>query len=175
QDALSVTMDFAEMPAVTDAPSSLSDRSLTQPDTDMHSVIAGCRVLLLLGNKDLHDQAHAAVSQLSLQISACASISQAKVLLGWAGPGALPCDLPAAWPQAIVFDGNLDAMDMMTLRQQIQDDPAKAKMAFVEISDHVGSDYHISQMGDSSTAHVSSKAIHQSLAPALVFELCKVI
>ncbi|MFM7330541.1 MAG: hypothetical protein ACKO1L_02590, partial [Brachymonas sp.] len=39
QDALSVTMDFAEMPAVTDAPSSVSDRSLTQPDTDMHSVI----------------------------------------------------------------------------------------------------------------------------------------
>jgi hypothetical protein len=39
----------------------------------------------------------------------------------------------------------------------------------------VGSDFHVSQMGDTSTAHVAATAIHQSLAPALVFELCKVM
>lgn len=175
QDALSVTMDFAEMPTAADTSPNFAENPLTQPDTDMHSVIAGCRVLLLLGSKDLHDQASHAVNQLGLQISACASISQARVLLGLASSGVVPSHLPSAWPQAIVFDGNLDTLEMLALRQQIQGDSTSAKMAFVEISDHVGSDYHISHIGDSSTAHVSSKAIHQSLAPALVFELCKVI
>ena len=174
QDALSVTVEFALATAHAETTSDAAEGTQPQQDSDLHSVIAGCRVLLLIGSSQMHEQAHRAVSRLGLQISACASIAQARVLLG------LPTDnrsdaQPAGWPQAIVFDGNLDAMQMMMLRQGIQAYGSPHKMAFVEISDHVGSDFHVSQMGDASTAHVAAKAISQSLAPALVFELCKVI
>lgn len=174
QEALSVTVEFAPAPAITTSAGNNTESTLSVHDTDLHSVIAGCRVLLLIGSNDLHEQAHRAVSTLGLQISACASIVQARVLLGLPSNGPPAVEL-AGWPQAIVFDGNLDAVQLMMLRQDIQTHGAKSKMAFVEISEQVGSDFHVSQMGDASTAHVAAKAIHQSLAPALVFELCKVM
>jgi hypothetical protein len=107
---------------------------------------------------------------LGLRVSACASVAQAKVLLGLHADGsAVPL------PHAIVFDTSVPMGEMMSLREQLAQQYPERKMAFVELSDNVGSDFHVSQMGDASTAHVSLEAIPRSLAPALVFELCKVI
>ena len=139
-------------------------------DTDVSAVIAGCRVLLLLGQSEVHEQAHSAVSRMGLRVSACASISQAQVLLG------LNEDSPShPLPHAIVFDTSVPLADMSALRETLLTRYPERKMAFVELSDNVGSDFHVSHMGDVSTAHVSLQAIPRSLAPALVFELCKVI
>jgi hypothetical protein len=174
QDALSVTVNFVPTPPETEPQQHAKDYAHTVQDTDMRSVIAGCRVLLLLGSQQIHDQAHQAVSSLGLQIHSCANIAQAKVVLGMHQASDAHAD-PSNWPQAIVFDGNLDLLDITLLREQIRAHKPHSKMAYVEISELVGSDFHVSQMGDASTAHVAAKAIHQSLAPALVFELCKVI
>ncbi len=174
QEALSVTVEFATQASGADANPSLADSELHRQDTDMHSVIAGCRVLLLMGSAPLHAQVHHALSPLGLQISACASVSQAHALLGIDLTESNSPTL-ANWPQAVVFDGNLDQTELTHMRNLIQMHTAHHKMAFVEISEHVGSDFHVSHMGDASTAHVAAQAIAQSLAPALVFELCKVI
>lgn len=173
QEALSVTVDFAPPPPPSNILSSqlhtqgLADSSL---DTDISTVISGCRILLLLGNSDVHEQAHRAVSRMGLRVSACASVAQAHVLLG------LNADSPPPpLPHAIVYDTSAALAEMMTLREQLTERYPERKMAFVELTENVGSDFHVSQMGDASTAHVSLQAIPRSLAPALVFELCKVI
>ncbi len=172
QEALSVTVDFTPPPPASALlPSQISTESMTDSlDTDISTVISGCRVLLLLASSDVHAQAHHAVSRMGLRVSACASVEQARVLLG------LQLDTPAQpLPHAIVFDSSASMGDMMVLREHITAHYPERKMAFVELSDNVGSDFHVSHMGDVSTAHVSVQAIAQSLAPALVFELCKVI
>jgi hypothetical protein len=171
QEALSVTVEFAAPP-----PSSLQI-SMAAPDshldTDMSTIIAGCRVLLLLGQAQVHEQAHRAVSRLGLRVSACASVSQAHVLLGLAKRDT---DTPPhSLPHAIVYDGSVSMGEMMALRDALGERYPERRTAFVELSEHIGSDFHVSQMGDASTAHVSLQAISKSLAPALVFELCKVI
>jgi hypothetical protein len=172
QEALSVTVEFAAPPP----PSSLQASSIAHDshlDTDMGAIIAGCRVLLLLGQAQVHEQAHRAVSRLGLRVNACASSAQARVVLGLNQPNT---DAPLqALPHAIVYDDSVSLPEMMALREALAERYPERKMAFVELSEHVGSDFHVSQMGDASTAHVSLQAISQSLAPALVFELCKVI
>jgi hypothetical protein len=174
QEALSVTVDFAPPPPVSTLQNIPNQTTLGMPDsnldTDMGTIIAGCRVLLLLGQGEVQAQAHRSVSRLGLRVSACASVAQAKVLLGLHADGsAVPL------PHAIVFDTSVPMGEMMSLREQLAQQYPERKMAFVELSDNVGSDFHVSQMGDASTAHVSLEAIPRSLAPALVFELCKVI
>jgi hypothetical protein len=181
QEALSVTVDFAAPPPPSSIlTSQLNTQGMTLGladsglDTDVSSVIAGCRVLLLLGNSDVYEQAHRAVSRMGLRVSACASVAQAHVLLGLDADAsaAIP---PYPLPHAIVFDTSVPIAGMVDLREQIASKYPERKMAFVELTDNVGSDFHVSQMGDASTAHVSLQAIPKSLAPALVFELCKVI
>jgi hypothetical protein len=168
-EALSVTVDFGAPPA----PSSIFSSQLAQDsqlDTDASAIIAGCRVLLLLGKADVHEQAHRAVSRMGLRVSACASVAQARVLLGLAeGAPAHPL------PHAVVYDAIIAPEDLMLMRMSLRERYPERSMAFVELSEHVGSDFHVSQLGDASTAHVSLAAISKSLAPALVFELCKVI
>jgi hypothetical protein len=176
-EALSVVVDFALAPP----PSHLAISQLepqsgplgmhdSQLDTDISTVIAGCRVLLLLGHSEVHEQAHRAVSRMGLRVSACVSVAQARVLLGLNQEA-----FSAPLPHAIVFDTSAPMAEMMALREQLGERYPERKMAFVELSDQLGSDFHVSQMGDASTAHVSLQAIPRSLAPALVFELCKVI
>jgi hypothetical protein len=171
QEALSVTVDFAAPPPPSSLLSSMAATD-SQLDTDVSAVIAGCRVLLLLDKADVHEQAHRAVSRMGLRVSACASTAQAQVLLGLT-PDNRPLQQPL--PHAIVYDGSAPMADMMLMRERLRERYPERKMAFVELSEHVGSDFHVSQMGDASTAHVSLAAISKSLAPALVFELCKVI
>jgi hypothetical protein len=75
-------------------------------------------------------------------------------------------------PHAVVYDSALDPGDILQLRTDLA---AIRRVAFVELSNLTGPDFHVSSLGSMSTAHVSVHAIAQSLAPALVFELCKVI
>lgn len=171
QEALSVTVDFVAPPP----PSSLLPNMAATDshlDTDMGAIIAGCRVLLLLDKTDIHEQAHRAVTRMGLRVSACANAAQAQVLLGLANDD---LKLQHPLPHAIVYDASVSMQDMMMLRERLRERYPERKIAFVELSQEVGSDFHVSQMGDASTAHVSIAAITQSLAPALIFELCKVI
>ena len=172
QEALSVTMDFAATPVASSLhPSATSvgmvDSSL---DTDMSTIIAGCRALLIISKTQVQEQAHRAVNRLGLRVVTCASVAQARELM-CLQDGASQQPLP----HAIVYEGSIAFSLMLELRQELQRRHPERKMAFVELSEHVGSDFHVSQMGDASTAHVSLAAISKSLAPALVFELCKVI
>ena len=180
-EALSVVVDFALAPpashlAISQLDTHSTSLTTTQGmhdshlDTDISTVIAGCRVLLMLGHSDVHEQAHRAVSRMGLRVSTCVSVAQARVLLGLNQEA-----FSSPLPHAIVFDTSTPIAEMMALREQLTESYPERKMAFVELSDHLGSDFHVSQMGDASTAHVSLKAIPRSLAPALVFELCKVI
>lgn len=169
QEALSVTIDFSAPTAPNSVQPSLGydDSSL---DADIGTVLAGCRVLLLLGHSGLHEQAHRVVSRMGLRVSACASVAQAHALLS------LDTGVPQRpLPHAIVYDTSVPMHEMTDLRQQLQERYPERKIAFVELSEHVGSDFHVSQMGDASTAHVSLTNISNSLSPALIFELCKVI
>jgi hypothetical protein len=171
QEALSVTVDFTAPPPHSSLLSSIAATD-SQLDTDVGAIIAGCRVLLLLDKAEVHEQAHRAVSRMGLRVSACASAKQAQVLLGLMQDSP-PLQHPL--PHAIVYDASVPMAEMMRMREQLRERYPERKMAFVELSEHVGSDFHVSQMGDASTAHVSMAAISKSLAPALVFELCKVI
>lgn len=177
EEALSVTVDFAPAPPSNSILNTqgMADSNL---DTDISTVISGCRVLLLLASTEVHEQAHRAVSRMGLRVSACASVAQARVLLGLNAENALSSPShspPHPLPHAIVFDDSAPMVEMMALRELLAKIYPARKMAFVELTDNVGSDFHVSQMGDASTAHVSQQAISRSLAPALVFELCKVI
>ena len=49
-------------------------------------------------------------------------------------------------------------------------------VAVIEIHAQAGaSDFHASTIGSVSTGHVAAGSLNQSLGPALVFELCKVM
>ncbi len=173
QEALSVTVDFAPpapLSSLTPVGHAGTGTSDSQMDTDIGSIIAGCRVMLLLGNPQVHEQVHRSVSRLGLHVQVCASLAQAKLMLG------LELESEShPLPHAIVYDAIIDLSNMLALREQMALHHPAYKMAFVELSEHVGSDFHVSHMGEASTAHVSLQAIATSLAPALVFELCKVI
>lgn len=178
QEALSVTVDFAVVPTSIRerAHAETLPRLDSQLDTDLSAVIAGCRVMLLMPTPDIQERAHAAVSRLGLQLSVCVNMPQALVLLGLRGigsDGSRPYSQPL--PYAIVYEDGIDSQEVALLRMQLQEHWPDAKIAFVEISGHLGSDVHVSHIGDTSTAHVAAQAIRQSLAPALIFELCKVL
>ncbi len=172
QEALSVMVDFAAPSAASGMPSTAAatgglDSAL---DTDISSIISGCRALLILSKSPVQEQARRAVSRLGLTVTICTSIAQARDMLHLSQG-----DEPLPLPHAIVYENRIEPSQMADLRQELQQRYPERKMAFVELSEHVGSDFHVSHMGDASTAHVSVQAIAKSLAPALVFELCKVI
>jgi hypothetical protein len=179
QDALSVTVDFPAPPtpeqvaqAAREAAAQTHGPDSVQ-DTDMSGIIAGCRALLITAQPAVQQAASEAMNALGLQLSTCASLQQARIMLGLSYVSA---DQPVAtMPHAIVFDSSVDLPGMIELRTVLASRSSGGRMAYVELSDQVGSDFHVSHMGEMSTAHVSVEAIRQSLAPALVFELCKVI
>ena len=75
----------------------------------------------------------------------------------------------------MIYDGSVHAGAIERLREDLQR-RAATPTAFVEIHDQAGApEFHASTVGAVSTGHVAAGALNQSLGPALVFELCKVM
>jgi hypothetical protein len=153
---LSVSVVFPPVPEPSETPPSTE----LELDHDIASIIAGCRVVLIAPEQGVRMAATQALSNLKLDVRNTWSVQAAREALGNAAP------------HAVVYDSALDPGEILQLRSDLA---AIGKVAFVELSNHSGPDFHVSSLGTLSTAHVSVQAIAQSLAPALVFELCKVI
>lgn len=61
------------------------------------------------------------------------------------------------------------------IMQMRNDFAPRGKVAFIELSESGSEQFQITSLGSMSTADVYVLALAQWLAPALVFELCKVI
>ena len=76
---------------------------------------------------------------------------------------------------AVVFDDSLSRGEIHQLREAMLEQGGAAA-AFIEIRRGAQpTDFQVSTVGTLSTGHVAEAAIAQSLGPALVFELCKVM
>ncbi len=129
-------------------------------DDDITAIVAGCRVMLIAPEMQTRQEAIQAISGLRLEVRNSWSVQAAREAFG---------DIA---PHAVVYDSALDPGEILQLRSDLG---ANSKVAYIELSNTSGPDFHVSSLGSLSTAHVSIHAIRQSLAPALVFELCKVI
>jgi hypothetical protein len=156
EQALSVSVVFAPMPDAAQL-HAVPDLAL---DHDIAKIIAGCRVVLILAGPAQCQEALQALGNLRLDIRTTWSVQAAREGLGTGAP------------HAVVYDGALPKDEVLQLRSELG---AKARVAYVELCNTSGPDFHVSHLGSLSTAHVPVHAIRQSLAPALVFELCKVI
>ena len=154
--ALCVSVVFKPLPE----PAETTQTKDLELDHDIASIVQGCRVVLIASQPAICESAAAALANLRLDVRLAHSIDAAREALG------------ASVPHAVVFDSRLDPGLILQLRSDLG---AKGKVAYVELTDNPGPDFHVSSLGSLSTAHVSLQAIAQSLAPALVFELCKVI
>lgn len=156
EQALSVSVVFAPTPDLT--------HTHVEPelalDHDIAKIIAGCRVVLILADPAQCHEALHALADLHLDVRTTRSVQGAREGLGTAAP------------HAVVYDGALPKDEVLRLRSELG---AKSRVAYVELSNSGAPDFHVSTLGSLSTAHVPVHAIRQSLAPALVFELCKVI
>jgi hypothetical protein len=156
QQALSVSVTFPPLPD----PSETTLTKDLDEDHDIAAIVAGCRVMLIAPEMGTRQEAIKALEGLRLQVSNSWSVQAARENMG---------DI---LPHAVVYDSALDPGEVLQLRSDLG---KNTKIAYVELSNTTGPDFHVSSLGTLSTAHVSVHAIAQSLAPALVFELCKVI
>jgi hypothetical protein len=156
EHALSVSVVFAPMPD----PAHAHTAPEMELDQDIARIIAGCRVVLILADPAQCQEAMHALGNLQLDIRSTWSVQTAREALGTAAP------------HAVVYDSALDPSEILQLRSELG---TRARVAYVELCTSSGPDFHVSKLGSLTTAHVSMDAIRQSLAPALVFELCKVI
>jgi hypothetical protein len=156
EHALSVSVVFAPMPD----PAHAHAAPEMELDQGIAKIIAGCRVVLILADPAQCQEALHALGNLQLDIRTTWSVQAAREALGTAAP------------HAVVYDSTLSPGEILQLRSELG---ARARVAYVELCTSNGPDFHVSNQGSLTTAHVPMDAIRQSLAPALVFELCKVI
>ena len=155
-DALMVCVTF---PVAPPPDQSVSSGAL-ELDADIAQIIHGCRVVVLSPDEPLREAAFLALSNLRLDLKTSWSVEAARDALG------------QSIPHAVVYDGRMDAGKIMQMRT---DFAALGKVAFVELSESGSEQFHVTALGSMSTAHVHTPSLAMSLAPALVFELCKVI
>ncbi|MDO5623411.1 MAG: hypothetical protein Q4G71_01845 [Pseudomonadota bacterium] len=78
-------------------------------------------------------------------------------------------------PDALIYDSSVPAAKVEALRDALTERSATPP-ALIEIDDRAGAtEFSASTVGAISTGHVAASSLQQSLGPALVFELCKVI
>jgi hypothetical protein len=156
EQALCVTVVFPPLPDI----ETTTVMKELHHDHDAAEIVAGCRVLLISPDTQLMELAVGSISQLQLVVQTSVGLAQVSELLrGMA-------------PHVVVYDGALNPGEVMQLRNDLS---ALGKVAFVELSRETVADFQIVSLGTMSTAHVALSAIKESLAPALIFELCKVI
>ena len=131
--------------------------------SSVSAVIQGCRVLVVSGHAQRRAQCLQALAGYGVLIDQAEDVHQATRLA------------EQHLPDALVYDPSVPAAQMEQLRERIGAH-AGSLPAVIEINEQAGaSEFQASTIGAISTGHVAAGALNQSLGPALVFELCKVM
>lgn len=131
--------------------------------SSVSAVIQGCRVLVVSQQAQRRAQCMQALAGYGLILDGAEDMRQAERLAA------------QHLPDAVIYDGSVNASAIERLREDLQE-RAGTPTAFVEIHDQAGApEFHASTIGAVSTGHVAAGSLGQSLGPALVFELCKVM
>lgn len=151
-----------QLPAVTEEQLARSVDESIEPST-VSAAIQGCRVLIVAASAQRRAQCLQTLAGYGLVLDAVAGLHQAQQL-------ALQ-----RLPDAVVYDQSLAAGEVAHLRRQLNAHSG-TPAAFIEIlDDDEGADFRTSTQGGESTGQVRADALGNSLGPALVFELCKVL
>ena len=159
EDHVRVTLNLAP---VTEEQLSTAIEESVGPSS-VSAVIQGCRVLIVTPNA--HRRAHClqALAGYGLILDGAEDMYQAERLAA------------QHLPDAVVYDDNAGDGAIERLRDMLHA-RSGTPAAFIEIHDQGGAtDFHASTIGSVSTGHVAAGSLNQSLGPALVFELCKVM
>lgn len=150
------------LPAVTEAQLAHSVEESVEPSS-VSAAIQGCRVLIVSASAQRRALCLQTLAGYGLILDSASNLHQAQQLV------------LQRQPDALVYDDSLAASDVARLRAQVHEQSG-TPAAFIEIVDEEGiADFQTSTQGVASTGHVRASAIHHSLGPALVFELCKVL
>jgi hypothetical protein len=158
-DHVRVTISFA---VVTEEQLSAAIEESVGPSS-VSAVIQGCRVLIISTGAQRRAQCLQALSGYGLMLDTAPDMTQASHLA------------ELRLPDAVVYDRSVSASQIERLREGLLQ-KSGTPAAFLEIHDDIGgSEFQASTVGTISTGHVAAKTLSQTLGPALVFELCKVI
>ena len=131
--------------------------------SSVSAVIQGCRVLVVTASAQRRAQCLQALAGYGLMVDVAEDMHQAERL-------ALQY-----LPDAVVYDDSVNDSALERLRDELHA-RSGTPVAVIEIHAQAGaSDFHASTIGSVSTGHVAAGSLNQSLGPALVFELCKVM
>lgn len=138
-------------------------------DRDIAAIVSGCHVQIIISDVKLKRQTMQAMASLGLCVTQASSVQEA-----------LQQAARTQIPHAVIYQSGINISDMLQLRFEWAQTRATA---YIELTDREfdattraeNPDFHFSSVGTLSTAHVTTQAIADSLAPALVFELCKVL
>lgn len=149
------TVTEAQLATAAEAPASPSGVS---------AVIQGCRVLIVAGHALRRAQCLQALAAYGVVIDVAEDLASAQHVAD------------QRLPDALIYDQRcVHADDIERLRESITQ-KAGTPPAVIEIHEQNGAtEFHASTIGTVSTGYVAASAIPQSLGPALVFELCKVL
>ena len=131
--------------------------------SSVSAVIQGCRVLIVSAQPQRRAQCLQALAGYGVLVDQADDLHQAARLA------------QQHLPDALVYDASVAASAMEQLREQIGAQ-AGSPPAVIEINEQAGAtEFQASTIAAISTGRVAAGAIGQSLGPALVFELCKVM
>ena len=158
-DHVRVTVSLA---AATDAQLAAAVEEHVGPSS-VSAVIQGCRVLVVSAQPRRRAQCLQALAGYGVLVDQAEDLHQATRLA------------QQHLPDALVYDASVPAAQMELLREQVGAQ-AGSTPAVIEINEQAGAtEFQASTIGAISTGRVAAGAIGQSLGPALVFELCKVM
>lgn len=158
-DHVRVTVSMA---AATEAQLATAMEAHVGPSS-VSAVIQGCRVLVVSAQAQRRAQCLQALNGYGVLVEQADGMHQATRLAEQHAPDAL------------IYDASVPAAQMEQLRERIGAE-AGSPPAVIEINEQAGAtEFQASTIGAISTGHVAAGAIGQSLGPALVFELCKVM
>ena len=131
--------------------------------SSVSAVIQGCRVLVVSSRAQRRAQCLQALAGYGVLVDQAEDLHQATRLAA------------QYMPDALVYDASVAGAQMDQLRDSIGA-RSGSPPAVIEINERAGAtEFQASTIGTLSTGHVAAGALKQSLGPALVFELCKVL
>ena len=138
-------------------------------DKDVAEIVQGCHVFLIVSDLKIRDIAARAISGLGLHIKTISSVQEALLAAS-----------KSQIPHAVIFHSKINTGEILQLRSDWADTRKTAYIEICDADDSTATDselanFHFTSIGTMSTAHVITNAVPDSLVPALVFELCKVL
>lgn len=142
----------------------LSTREDHAPPSGVSAAVQGCRVLVVARAPELRAQTVHALAGYGALLQTADGLVQAER------------EIAQHLPEAVVYDdATLTEAEATWLRERLQQQAGTPPAVIVIHTGEGEADFRASTVGAVSTGHVSAAAISQSLGPALVFELCKVM